>query len=180
MLEVLRRKARGMGLEPKVREADMRTFCSKRRYDLIIVPYRAFNHCESSDDQIKALRNFRRHLRPGGRLIMNFFYPSYTFMAKADGKIGKSGQVTIKGKGYSFREVVRYEPIDQLVRATWILKAKGEKERRVLRVRLAYIYKKEFELLLRLSGFRRWEALGGFKGERLRGEKQEMVWIIEK
>ncbi len=46
--------------------------------------------------------------------------------------------------------------------------------------RLALIYKKEFELLLRLAGFSRWDLYGGFKKGKLTSSKQEMVWEIKK
>jgi hypothetical protein len=49
-----------------------------------------------------------------------------------------------------------------------------------MKVKLAFIYKREFELLLRLAGFKKWKVYGGFNYEPLKSYKQEMVWIIEK
>ena len=82
MLDVLNRKAQVMGLAPTVWKADMQNFNAHKKYNLIIVPYRAFNHVESSEDQIKTLKNFKEHLKKGGKLIINFFYPNFTVMAK--------------------------------------------------------------------------------------------------
>jgi hypothetical protein len=45
---------------------------------------------------------------------------------------------------------------------------------------LAYIYKREFELLLRLAGFSSWQVYGGFEYQPLDSINQEMVWIINK
>lgn len=180
MLGVLNQKAKKDGLKPKVWKADMRNFRANKKYSLIMVPYRAFNHVESSADQIRALKNFRRHLGRGGRLVLNFFYPSYTYMAKRDGKRAKRKAITIKGAKYCFEEIARYEPIGQLIRVEWIITDPKGRTHGVLKIHLSYIYKKEFELLLRAAGFRRWKVYGGFKGEKLKTEKQEMVWIIER
>ena len=46
--------------------------------------------------------------------------------------------------------------------------------------RIAFIYKREFELLLRLSKFSRWQVYGGFDFQPLTSHRQEMVWVIKK
>lgn len=180
MLSVLRRKANAMGLEPKVWKADMRNFRSRNKYGLIIIPYRAFCHIEKSEEQIATLRNMRRHLAKGGRLILNFFYPNFNYMAKMNGKPAARRAALIGGKKCVFYEIPRYSPIDQLVRVDWIFAGASEKKKKILKIRLAYIYKKEFELLLRLAGFRKWKVYGGFSKEPLKSGNQEMVWIISK
>ena len=48
------------------------------------------------------------------------------------------------------------------------------------RSRQAMIYKREFELLLKLAGFRNWQVYGGFEYQPLESYKQMMVWIVEK
>lgn len=179
MLEELKRKAKKNSLKPRVWKADMRNFKSKNKYDLIIIPYRAFNHIEKSEDQIKTLKNFRKHLKKGGRLILNFFYPDFNFMARMNGKATKKQQVVIKGKKFSMHEIPRYLPIDQLIRVEWIFEDEKGKQKKALKIHLCYIYKKEFELLLKFAGFRKWKVYGGFKREKLENEKQEMVWVIE-
>jgi len=180
MLDVLRKKAKTMGLEPNVWKANMQNFNANKKYDLVIVPYRAFNHVESSEDQIKTLKNFKKHLKKGGKLIINFFYPSFTIMAKRNGVKTKRDTVLIKGVKYFRQEQIYYEPMKQLIRATsFLTDAKGH-TCKVLPMHLCYIYKKEFELLLRAAGFKTWNVYGGFNGESLKDEKQEMVWIIRK
>jgi hypothetical protein len=179
MLDVLKKKAKSKNLQPKVWIADMRNFKSNTRYDLIIVPYRAFNHIEKSEDQIKTLKNFRKHLKKGGRLILNFFYPDFNYMARMNGKATKKRKVMIRKKKYVMHEIPRYSPIDQLIRVDWIFEDEKGKQKKVLKIHLCYIYKKEFELLLKLAGFNKWKVYGGFKKEKLKNEKQEMVWIIE-
>jgi SAM-dependent methyltransferase len=179
MLEVLKKKAKKKNLKPKVWIADMRNFKCKKKYDMIIIPYRAFNHAESSEDQIKTLKNFKKHLKKGGRLILNFFYPDFNYMSRMNGKASKKRKVMIKQKQYIMSETPRYSPVEQLLRVDWILEDEKRKKKKILKIHLCYIYKKEFELLLLLAGFSKWKVYGGFKKQKLKNEKQEMVWICE-
>jgi SAM-dependent methyltransferase len=179
MLDVLKKKAKKKNLKPKVWRADMRNFRSNKKYDLIIIPYRAFNHVEKSEDQIMTLKNLKKHLKKGGKLILNFFYPDFNYIARMNGKASKKSKVMIKGRKYLISEIPRYSPVDQLIRVDWIFEDEKGKKKKILKIHLCYIYKKEFELLLKLSGFSKWKVYGGFKKQKLKNEKQEMVWICE-
>ena len=176
MISVLKKKAKAKGLKPNVWVADMRSFRSKRKYGLIIVPYRSFLHIRTTEDQIKTLKNFKRHLKKGGRLVMNFFYPDFNFMAKNDGKTSKKHPIYIKGKKYYSQEKVSISPIEQFNTVQWTLTGQGKT--RKYSIDICYIYKKEFDLLLSAAGFRKWKVYGGFKKEKLTKMQQEMVWII--
>ena len=59
MVAVLREKAKGLGLAPRVSVADMRDFTMPRRYALITIPFRAFQHVLTTADQVAALRCMR-------------------------------------------------------------------------------------------------------------------------
>ena len=71
-----------------VDEGDMRTFRTNSQFALIYIPFRAFLHLMQVSDQIVALRNIHRHLRPGGRLALNFFDPSLEYIVAHSGPIG--------------------------------------------------------------------------------------------
>src|SRR6185503_13374195 len=77
MLDALRRKAAAKGLVPRVVQGDMRDFTMPRRYSLITIPFRAFLHLQTTDDQLRALRCVRDHLEPGGALLFNVFHPGF-------------------------------------------------------------------------------------------------------
>jgi SAM-dependent methyltransferase len=76
MLRVARRKLRATP-RPKVRlvRGDMRRFTLRRRFALVIIPFRAFQALLTVRDQRACLACIRRHLRPGGRLIIDLFDP---------------------------------------------------------------------------------------------------------
>src|SRR5262245_12620766 len=68
MLTRLREKASGLGLNPTLHQADMAKFRLGRRYALIIIPFNAFVHNLTTDDQLACLGACREHLQPGGLL----------------------------------------------------------------------------------------------------------------
>jgi ubiquinone/menaquinone biosynthesis C-methylase UbiE len=179
MLKVLERKAKDSGLKPKVKKADMRTFKFDTKFSLIIIPFRSFLLNLTIEDQLKTLKNIRKHLKPNGRLILNFFFPNPEVILKTYGKEQKE-IIKSKDKKYSLisKSYFINEP-NQIVEFINILK---EKDKTIWKdkFQLAFIYKREFELLLHLAGFKRWKVYGGFDYKPLKSYKQEIVWIIEK
>ncbi len=176
MLGVLGKKAAACGLSPKIKLADMRNFRLPHKFALIIVPYRAFLHNITFQDQMSSLKCFRRHLASGGKLIINFFYPSHDVIVNDYGReivrFRKGGLVR---KDFS---VFSDETMQTVHSRYWTIR--NGKRIASYDVRIAFIYRREFELLLRLAGFSRWRVYGGFKKEKLKSSKQEMVWIIGK
>jgi SAM-dependent methyltransferase len=56
-------------------EADMRDFRLRRRFGLAFAAFRAFQHLLEPADQRAAIDATRRHLRPGGLLVLDLFDP---------------------------------------------------------------------------------------------------------
>src|SRR5437762_1630373 len=73
MLAALETKIRREKLSRRVRaeRADMRDFDLRRKFPLVIVPFRAFLHNLTTADQIACLEACRRHLAPGCELVLN-------------------------------------------------------------------------------------------------------------
>ncbi|MCC6013851.1 MAG: class I SAM-dependent methyltransferase [Candidatus Verstraetearchaeota archaeon] len=178
MLEELKRKAKAMSLIPKVRIGDMRNFKFKEKFSLIIVPFRTFLYNLTTEDQLKTLKNFKRNLKENGKVILNFFYPDIERMMSF-GKESEELIITDTGE-YVVRERSYFvDEINQIIETSVVVYKQGELYWKGS-YRFALIYKREFELLLRLAGFRKWEVYGGFDYKPLTSYKQEMVWIIEK
>jgi len=177
MLAILKKKAAEQHLKPKVFVADMRRFNLDQKFNLIIVPFRAFLHNITTDEQLKSLKNFKKHLLPGGRLILNFFYPDLECMMSY-GKESEELLVCDSGK-YMLREKSYFvnEP-NQIIEMDAVIYKDGELYWQGIS-RLALIYKKEFELLLKMAGFKKWSVYGGFDYRPLTSYKQEMVWVAE-
>jgi SAM-dependent methyltransferase len=179
MLEGLKKKAAKRNLEPEVSLADMRNFNLDETFEMIIIPARSFIHNITTDDQLSTLECCRKHLADKGRLVMNLFYPNRDVMAT---KYNRENIIPMD-KPVEGMELVNWsgfvnEP-DQVIvtRFTWKQDGKVVSE---FKSELAYIYKREFELLLRLTGFSSWQVYGGFDYQPLDSINQEMVWTINK
>ncbi len=178
MLKVLEKKAEKSGLKPKVKKADMRTFKLNHKFSLIIIPFRSFLHNLSIEDQLKTLRNIKNHLAPSGKLALTFFFPDPEIILKTYGKEVKETLKT-KDKKILINKSYFVDEINQIVESINTIKEKGKKIWEE-KFNIAFIYKREFELLLRIAGFSKWKVYGGFNREPLKNHKQEMVWLIEK
>src|SRR5215204_5545757 len=51
-------------------------------FDLVAAPFRVLQHFAAIDDQLDVLAGARRCLRPGGRLVLDVFNPSYPSMTR--------------------------------------------------------------------------------------------------
>lgn len=164
MLE--RCRARAAAEPPEVRArielvaGDMRAFDLGRRFSLITVPFRAFQHLISVDDQIACLRSVHRAIAPRGRLILDLFNPSIPFLALDPGerafepeppfdlpdgrRVTRHIRILARDRFLQVQEVeFRYE----------VLHAGGRTEEIFHRFPMRYLFRYEAEHLLARCGF---------------------------
>jgi ubiquinone/menaquinone biosynthesis C-methylase UbiE len=180
MLRILNGKAKKRGLKTKVKKADMRSFSYPFKFDLIIVPYRAFLHMETREDQKKCLRAIHKHMKKGGRLILNFFDPKTSIISKEHVKwkdeIKKVGDRKARVMAFS-----DYDLVNQRIHSHWkmVNPQEGMPKSR-LEITLTYIFPREFMNMLELCGFSKWKLYGGFDYKPYIKHGQELVWIAYK
>lgn len=192
-LEVLKRKAAALGLAPRVVQADMRDFTMPRRYALVVIPFRAFLHNLTIEDELRTLRCCREHLEPGGRLVLDLFHPTFERLVEPNGEWRHELDFAhpVTGAPLSLWSRGVRDRVAQTMHADMELReledgATGPaREARVLArhphsVDLRWIYKGEMELLLRAAGFTRWEVAGGFDGRPLLHDTDLMIWTAGK
>lgn len=181
MLERLRGKAAALGLSPRVTAADMRDFTLERRYERITIPFRSFMHLLTTGDQLRALRCIREHLEPGGRLVMNLFYPSFRIMAERENRRQLQREFThpAHGGAVAFTDLTRYDRVNQTLaveRDVVETPPGAEPVTHRYGFRLRWTYRFEMELLLAAAGFSRSHVAGGYDGRPFGEDVEEMVW----
>lgn len=62
-------------------KADMRGFELGRRFSLVTLPFRPFQHLTEVSEQMACLATLHRHLEPGGHLVLDLFNPSIPILA---------------------------------------------------------------------------------------------------
>jgi SAM-dependent methyltransferase len=186
MLASLRAKVRREKLGRRVRAEllDMRDFDLGATFPLVIVPFRAFLHNLTTADQIACLEACRRHLAPGGELVLNVFHPSLAYMASNtganDGLWRWVRDVPQPDGGWvSFSQATRYDTVAQHVHARQRFDRFASNGTRTetyeFPIEIAYLYPGDLHRIFAAAGFDDVAIDGGFQGGPLQSDGDELV-----
>ena len=177
MLAIARRKAlaASVGGDLGLAVADMRRFALTRPAALITIPFRAFLHNLTTDDQLSTLACCRAALDPSGRLVLNVLNPDLAMIAEwMHREPDEWGEPDPRLPGSEERR--EYEPslqrMDQLVR----FPAREGRGSEVV-IRLRWVYRYEMEHLLARSGFEVEALYGDFERNPFGVTSTELVWV---
>lgn len=161
----------------ELHQGDMRTFNLNRQFALALIPFRPLQHMLTLDDQIAALAAARRHLKPGGLLGFDVFFPKF---AKLDGPFGvekeEAAWSTSEGRTVR-RSYVRHsvDKINQVLYGSFIFRLyQGERlvSEEASRLNMSFFTYPHLRLLLERTGFRIDEEYGSYTREPLSVEKE--------
>jgi SAM-dependent methyltransferase len=155
-----------VGERARVVEADARSFSLHERFGLAVIALNSFLHFVSDDDQLGVLRAIRQHLKRGGLLVLDLPNPEPALLGEAGGQVVLEWTRTDPETG---REVSKFrsqrvDTANQLVELTLLFdESDGELlRRRIYRLNLRYVYRRELELLLEKCGFAVEALYGGY------------------
>lgn len=181
MLERLRAKSSAEGFSPNLFEADMKSFATGREYGLVVIAFNAFVHNLTAEDQISTLVNIRNHLKAGGMLAFDTFFPGAHILGAPDGERVLELEIPNPETGLPVRiyDTRNFDRVAQIQRSKMdmeFLDANGEvADVRESYTTIRYLYRQEMELLLRHAGFSRWELFGNFERKPLTDETDAMI-----
>ena len=181
MLNRLRAKAAALGLPPRLHQADMSDFSVPRRFGLVMIPFNAFIHNMTQEDQIRCLTLCREHLLPGGLLAFDTFFPPLEYVSTPEKSRVLEGEMPHPETGlpmrmYDTRTIDRVAQTQHSLNELELLAADGS----ISAVHRSqcdsrYFYKHEMSLLLRVAGFARWEIHGDFDRRPLTRDTDAMI-----
>jgi SAM-dependent methyltransferase len=140
---------------------DMRDFDLGRRFALVTLPFRSFQHLLTVEDQQKALTALKRHLAPAGRLVLDLFNPSIPLLGDerwlatplveppADMPDGRTLVRTMRIARRDFLNQIQH--VEFTYQTTW---PDGRVEQSSGSAQLRYLFRFEAEHLLVREGFR--------------------------
>ncbi|HUW83614.1 MAG TPA: class I SAM-dependent methyltransferase [Phycisphaerae bacterium] len=143
-------------------QGDMRDFSLGRRFGLIMIPYRAFLHLLTTDDQRAALGCVREHLSDGGRLIFNVFDPRLDLLQQGIGGGSELRKFTEFTHPQTHRRVVGWyanscDPLRQVIEQYNVFDQLDEQgtvvARQYVPLTLRYVFRYEMQHLLELCAF---------------------------
>ncbi|MBD3217295.1 MAG: methyltransferase domain-containing protein, partial [candidate division Zixibacteria bacterium] len=164
MLDTCRKKINNLSDDVRERielvHGDIREFSLDQKYNLAILPFRVFQHLIEVEDQLSCLACIRRHLNPGGLMILDLFNPSLPrlvddrfleeFGEEPEFEMPDGRRVIRKFKNNKrdcFRQVFEVELI------YYVTHPDGTKERQVHAFPFRYFFRYELEHLLARTGF---------------------------
>jgi len=165
-------------------QGDMRSFDLGKTFPLIMIPFRSFLHLLHVREQMKALSCIRRHLQPGGKLVMNVFVPKISHLYEEAEKMSLRGMFPLpNGEQVAMWDYTRYDHFQQLAEVTRTyerIDTSGRMvEKLVGKFTLRYIFPAELHHLLRLNGFKVVERYGNFAKGAFDQDSTELILVIE-
>jgi ubiquinone/menaquinone biosynthesis C-methylase UbiE len=193
MLQIARDKVAALPPETQRRielvEGDMRDFSLGRRFRLITIPYRAFLHLMTPEDERRALTCIREHLADDGLLVLNNFDPRLDIIAAHFGSLGSALKTVSEfihpqsGHRVVVWDTRQYDPGQQTIEQYFVFEELDE-EGRVLSktyvpLTLRYLYRYEMQYLLELCGYQVEALYGDFARGPFRYGR-EQIWVARR
>ena len=184
MLEVLKLKLRKYDLTADVHEQDVRSLALGRSFELILLPFHSLSEVIESSDRVRALHCIRRHLAPGGRLVITLHNPTVQLpgldgtrrkicerpMPDAAATLHVWNTAWCEDDGRLGRALQEYEVVAENGRV---------RERRELPLRFAVIDRSTFEAEAATAGFKVLHLWGDYAGGRFESERSPyMIWEL--
>jgi len=166
----------------RVSVRDIRNFKLDKKFDLVISPFRVFQHFLSIEDQLNALNCIYEHLQPGGRLIFDVFNPDLNRLTNnVENVLDFNGEYE-PGKKLKRFASVKYDNINQILGITFkfVWDENGEEKEGEFYTPLRYYFRFELENLIGRTKFRLDKIYGDFKRNELNNSSKEFVVVCSK
>ena len=170
-------------------EGDMTDFRFDRRFGLVVVPFRAFQHILDPGLQRQCLRRVAEHLAPMGRFVFNAFNPDLRYITDAMEHSGfwkQANEAADPGTGEIIRRYYQLRPDQhrQMHNLRWKFEVYDRfgklAETYVEEMQLRWLYRWEAEYLLELSGLRIVAAYGGFDKRAIDDRPGELIFVCQR
>jgi SAM-dependent methyltransferase len=173
MLQVCRRRAAAeadiVRSRIDLRQADMSGFRLSRKFRLVTIPFRPFQHLTTIEDQLACLRCIRRHLAEGGRLIFDLFNPSLEVLVNRPTGVESDDEPTFSTpdgrriyRRHKLISADRFRQVNRSELVYYITHPDGREERVVHAFDMRYLFRFEAEHMLVRAGFAVEHVYSGF------------------
>jgi len=141
-------------------EGDMRNFDFSRRFTLILIPFRSFQHLLTVEEQLACLRCCHRHLVERGRLTLDLFNPClpYLYDKRFLSVRESEPEFTLENGIRIVREsrLLSRDLYNQVIEMEFLYRVHhpdGREESKSHRFSMRYLFRYEVEHLLERAGF---------------------------
>ena len=163
-------------------QGDMRDFDLSESFALAIIPINTFMHCYDIHQQLACLRCTRRHLQPGGCLVVDVYHPDPQALLESDGRLVSEGSVIDPQTGCTLHRLYtrRVDLATKMQHITFIIDeidALGRARQTLLPLNMRFVYRYEMELLLRAADFSLEAVYGSYDLEPFDSSSDKMIFV---
>jgi SAM-dependent methyltransferase len=178
MLDVLKGKL-DKSQHYRISQQSITDFRFDMQFDLIIAPFRVFQHLPEKGEQMQALNNVCRHLKPGGKFIFDTFVPDLELLIKGIDQVTDFEGEYEPGKMLKRTVSTRPDLINQLIKIHFRLEWE---ENDTIKyedwdVPLRFYFRYELEHLAERSDFKQYRILGDYQGNKLNKDSKEFIMV---
>jgi SAM-dependent methyltransferase len=186
MLQTLKHKAEAQGfvdIDDRLSLQNLESFRYDKLFDAILIPSNSFSMLTTQDAQVEALKNTHAHLDSNGILLLDLRLWGMRELVEGD--------LATQGSWHTWQHPKTGRPIrqridgqvdfnQQLILDRCFIEYDDQREEFPMTGR--WIFKEEFQLLLRLAGFDQWESFSTPERDPLEVgvEGTHSYWIVRK
>ena len=164
---------------------DMAQFAFSRGFSLAIVAFRSLVNLPDQAAQVRALAAIREALEPGGRAVVDLFFPDLGVLALGSVEPREVASYEERGTGcrLRFTHHARFDPVRQTIddaleeRRTF---PDGRVETRTRRYRLRFPFCEEMRLMAAVAGLDVEAIHGWFDRRPLEADAREMIFVLRR
>jgi len=189
MLSIFRRKLASLdervARRIRLEQADMADFDLGRTFDLILVPFRAFQALTTDEQVRSALLSMKRHLADRGLLIIDLFRPAWRMdQSWASDEEAFDWVKTLKDGETVVRTEIRrrIDTVRQIIypeNVYYVEKPTGERKKIVEALALRYHYEYQMQVHFACTGLEVVETYGAYD-RRAADRGSELIFIVRK
>lgn len=156
---------------------DIRNFRLDKKFELVVSPFRVFQHFLTIEEQLKALNCIYDHLNPGGRLIFDVFKPDLSRLIKdVENLLEFEGEYE-PGKKLQRFVSVKNDVINQIlnVNFSFVWDEDGEEKRDEFYSPMRYYFRYELDNLIGRTKFKSHKIYGDFERNELNNDSKEFI-----
>ena len=165
MLAQAKAKADAEGLKVGWVQGDMRAYDLGRQFALIFIPFNSLLHLHAFEDLLAFFACAKRHLLPGGRLIIDIFNPSVAILASGKERARVRDFIDPRTGEAAWIDGTRnYDALTQVNRILWTYSTATRSDFLSHDLHLRCIFPQELQLLVTQSGLEVLDAFGDHVG----------------
>lgn len=193
MLEILKTKLENWKFSKSntinIIRADMRSYYSSQKYDVIIISSNSLNHIETNEDMQLTINNMYNHLNPGGVLLFDILNPKFEYLIRdLDNDYDEKIYWHSKKKCYfQLSEKSKYDSSTQINHVVYTYtycnkdgKKKEDSPEYQMSIKVRLYFPQEIDYYLSNSKFKIYKKYGWYDMREFDGTTSEQIFVLQR